>query len=695
MDHARADAILTGPMLLAALAALLASAPLLVEIPPEPDARVLVEAPLYEALAADVDADGVRDVVVLERGPGSSILVRAWHERAAGTWDQLGDAIEVTPRGAPGDQGNVTWPGTPIRLLVRQVDGGDRVTLLRQPRYEEPNLLRSCCLLLHDVAFVDGRLTLSEVATPADSVRAMYVLVLDGDGTDELVGTRSVPPLGDLSYPTDVFVHRWNGSRFDVTLAELPIGSGDTAVVLGDTDGRPGEELGIAATLGRPELHRISAGPDGGLTIEDAGLAASWAVGIPSEAGGGVVALARDGSLVAARWPAGGAFERVSTIDDAEAVLVGLAGPRDNPLLVVRLPGEPGAAVLSVPDLAPADPPALPTSPAALRLRGGPAPPFIGLVPRGDARGRPVLLAGGVRVDHDGIRSAPAFGGARPIGLVGADLSTMAILHAPGPTGVAAHFAARLDPPVLTETAVSLVPLDLLDEDEGDEGMYEPRVRGGVSVGEDVLVVGPRGFAVEVVAPRGSRVRVAGTDPSVAIATLDVGGNGTRTVPMPPPPIVAGNARYRAVLTVTTPAGASYVAAWDVEVLVEPPRLDASAETQLGSAEVAISGSTEPYASVTVAGRRVTSDETGGFRTTVDAPPWPTEIDVVAVDPIGNESRIRLTGIGWLDWRALPWIPFVVVLVGAAAIVLFLRVPRSKPVPATDDGAVLEELDES
>jgi hypothetical protein len=278
---------------------------------------------------------------------------------------------------------------------------------------------------------------------------------------------------------------------------------------------------------------------------------------------------------------------------------------------------------------------------------------------------------------------------------VGAGLATMAILHAPGPTGVAAQFAARLDAPVVTESALSVVPAGALDAEEADGGDLSPAVRGASPLSEDEVIIGARGFAVDVVAPPGSRVRVAGTDPSVAIATLPVGEAGTRAVPMPPPPIVAGNARYRATLTVTTPAGASYLAAWDVRVLVEPPALDATATTRLGSADVAVTGATEPYVALTVAGQSVMPDATGRFAATVLAPPWPTPIDVVAVDPAGNEARIRLTGIGWVDWRALPWVPIVVLLVATAAVALFLRVPRSEPVPATEDGAVLEEIDEA
>jgi hypothetical protein len=145
---------------------------------------------------------------------------------------------------------------------------------------------------------------------------------------------------------------------------------------------------------------------------------------------------------------------------------------------------------------------------------------------------------------------------------------------------------------------------------------------------------------------------------------------------------------------VTTPAGHGYRATWDVRVLAEPPELTASVTTPPGSPEVELRGRTVSYASVTVAGRGVAVDDTGRFGATVPLPPWPTDVVVTAVDPAGNEARLSVSGVGWLDYRGLPWVPIVAVLVAVAAAVLFLRVPRpgSSPRRADDDG-VLEEME--
>jgi hypothetical protein len=145
---------------------------------------------------------------------------------------------------------------------------------------------------------------------------------------------------------------------------------------------------------------------------------------------------------------------------------------------------------------------------------------------------------------------------------------------------------------------------------------------------------------------------------------------------------------------VVTPAGDAYLASWDAVVLDGPPPLGATTHTPLGSADVEIRGSTAPYATVRLGGDSLAVDADGRFRTTVALPPWPTEIVVVAVDPIGNEARLRLTGIGLFDYRSLPWIPISAVLLGVAAVVLFLRVPRTRAAPrtASEEGTV-EELE--
>src|SRR3990170_4078551 len=106
-----------GPMLASlVLAALVASGPALTPpaptavgvVPDEPDAFMLPEAPTYQAVAADLDGDGPREVARLVRGERGSILAEAWTEVDDG-WVLAGSAVEIAPRRTTGAQADVTY----------------------------------------------------------------------------------------------------------------------------------------------------------------------------------------------------------------------------------------------------------------------------------------------------------------------------------------------------------------------------------------------------------------------------------------------------------------------------------------------------------------------------------------------------------------------------------------------------------
>ncbi len=167
----------------AALALVVTIGPSLIAIPDEPGAEVIVEAAIYQSVAADLDADGNREIVVLTHGDGSAIAVTAWGE-SDGEWRRIGQPLEVVPGASiPG----VASLGTPLRLLVRSVEGRDRLTLVRQPQYRDEDDGRPCCLLLDDLVLDAGALRLVQVTPTRASVDAIHVIDLDGDRTDELV----------------------------------------------------------------------------------------------------------------------------------------------------------------------------------------------------------------------------------------------------------------------------------------------------------------------------------------------------------------------------------------------------------------------------------------------------------------------------------------------------------------------------
>jgi hypothetical protein len=83
-------------MLAAALAIVVTVGPSLVAVPDEPGAQVLVEGAIYQAVAVDLDGDGVREIVVLTHGDGSTIAASAFQETDAG-WRRIGAPLEVVP----------------------------------------------------------------------------------------------------------------------------------------------------------------------------------------------------------------------------------------------------------------------------------------------------------------------------------------------------------------------------------------------------------------------------------------------------------------------------------------------------------------------------------------------------------------------------------------------------------------------
>ena len=96
-----------------------------------------------------------------------------------------------------------------------------------------------------------------------------------------------------------------------------------------------------------------------------------------------------------------------------------------------------------------------------------------------------------------------------------------------------------------------------------------------------------------------------------------------------------------------------------------------------------------------VGGRAVDVDPAGRFATRVELPPWPTEVVIEVDDSLGNVARTTVTGVGWFDYRGLPWVPIVAAIVGdrgARSSSCASRALNPLPRPADDDSA-LEELE--
>ncbi|MGI8830160.1 MAG: hypothetical protein ACR2I5_10385 [Candidatus Limnocylindria bacterium] len=672
-------------------------------LPDEPGSVVLPDAPILQSVAADIDGDGRREIVRLIRGPDDSVLAEAWTEGPQ-TWSRMGEAVEAVPPSRIGARIDPVYLATPVQLLVRHVDGAERVTIAIQPHFEQIDVGPPCCLVLHDLGARDGALVRLSVADPSNFADALLVIDLDGDGTDELLSTQSLPPLGDLEFPTLARVHRWSGDAFGrPTETRLSIGSGLSPILLGDSDGLPGDEAAIlSGPPGPRQMYRLQLGDADTLVVDAGGVAADGAIAIERNGGRGVAFVNPIDGLVLARWPAGGLIADATVgIGVRGARIVGAVSATASRIVI----HDPGTEALHLLDVSGGAAPAATTvtrSPAAATLSETPLSAFSGPIPGGGVDAEPAVIHQGRLIpspfgsEFDATSVISSLAGAQPVGLVG-DRDLVALDHAPRGlgAGLSAGGGPLIVPPPREGSWTSIAPLTTVAERELDDGLLDPPVRNArVLDGRGTIAVGAGGFVAEIVAPPGSRIFVGDADPSVIRAPIVVPADGLAAAPFVPPNVGASNPRYRATLIVQTPSGRAYLADWDVRVRNEAPELSAMAVTPIGSGAVEVSGRTAPGTEVSIDGRPVTVDDDGRFSGSRDLPPWPTDVVIEADDGLGNQARRVVTAVGWLDYRGLPWVPITGLLVAAVGLVLFLRVPRSSPLPRRpDDDAAYEEMD--
>lgn len=670
-------------------------------LPDEPGVIVLPDAPMLQSVAADVDADGSREVVRLVLGAGDAILAEVWGLGTRG-WQLRGDPVEVVPPSRIGTRIDRVYLSTPVRLLVRQVAGTERVTVASQPHFEEIDTGEPCCLLLHDLAISDGSALRRPVSGPSDFADVILVIDLDGDGTDELLSTESLPTAGNIEFPIEARVHRWVDGAFAApTETRLPVGSGDSPFLLGDSDGLPGDEAAIVSTLGPPGVFRLRLAADDRIVHDASGVVAEQAVAVPLESGRGVAIVGPVVGLMVATWPSGAEVsEPVAESLVTDARIVGTVAVNGQARLVVHEPATDAVHLLSLPNLVPPQGVTITRSPAAAALSDVPLSPFSGPLPGGGANGEPAIIHDGRLIPSladegpSGTSVIATLAGAEPLGLVG-DGDLIVLHHGPvARPNPGAGGGTLVAPAVLDQAWTSIAPLELTRQPEADAGPELP-LRGAIRLdARDGIATGPGGFVAEVTAPPGSRVVVADFDPSVVRTPIVVPATGRIDAPFVPPPVTTANPRYRATLLVMTPAGHAQLASWDVRVMTEPPPVELTVFTPLGSSAVVIEGRIAPGATVQVDGRAAEVDAAGRFAAAVDLPPWPTEITVDVRDEVGNAARHVVSGVGLFDYRGLPWAPITAALVVLAGVALLLRVPRSTPLPRpVDDDAALEELD--
>ena len=172
-------------------------------------------------------------------------------------------------------------------------------------------------------------------------------------------------------------------------------------------------------------------------------------------------------------------------------------------------------------------------------------------------------------------------------------------------------------------------------------------------------------------------------------------GNGPLTIALDPGVTRGRDGEHDVSMVVIGPGGFARTFGWDLTVLSEPPGVTAATSFDLFDGRASVVGSVGVGTTVTVDGHSVYVTEAGNFGTVVEASIWPHDVTVVARDPLGNEQVRLLEVVGFVDVRALPWIPIMAALTVGAGVLLFLRTPvvrRADGVAMDGDGR-LEEID--
>jgi hypothetical protein len=625
----------------------------------------------YQAVTADLDADGVREVVRLINvpHPSQTVAVDIWAERDHG-WVPVGGPVLLRRQpdlgeAAAYDSSLVDAAGrlrvaTPdgTRLLVLRSGGLDRVVVATSV-----TVSRTCCLSLLGIELSASGPLVVPLADRLPAADSALALDADGDGSDELL-TRDAPirsrDLRDQQLD-GTLLRRLRLYRLDErSVSELAVGAPpirtQTPFVLGDSDGARGQEAGMMDPAGSGRLARVSWDGSGPLTVErtelfephDPRLEVTGAAALP----GGLLVASNGSYTRVAHWPAGSP-PRWSGALGGGGQLLGALGAGDGLRIVLRdtntgrlrlLDAEMRAIAPSVEGGAPES--------------GGP-PEYAGPLPGGLRDGRPAIVADGQLLTADGgaLSAQPiaSLAATYPIGLAGRDARWLALLRAReigGRERAGGRLRSLLE---LGAGPLSIAPA-------GDVLAPQPSVAAEQwltfedsaaisSAGETpILAVPASGYTARLRLPPGSLVFARGVDETEAIPT-ELSGDLTIRFPSArdgPPPL----------LTVVTPTGRGYQAAWRVgRVIGAAPALSAAGSAALLVGEAHIRGTTAPGALLSVDGREVPVRSDGAFSSRVEAGLWPRSVSIIASDLLGQTSTMTLSVVGYLDYPKLPWLP--------------------------------------
>jgi hypothetical protein len=298
------------------------------------------------AVTVDLDGDGAPEVVrAVASTDGGGPLRIAVHRHDRAGWVSVGSAIPRSPadpgamRGSGAgfldvSAGLPVTPANPVRLLTVR-DRGAATALLVSSASVTP---RCCTMLFHVGLSSAGRAVVDPISDPLPPIDEVLAIDLDSDDTDELVLRSARTSNGSRSI---VVLARHAIQFVEVATTASPLGISEAPFVLGDTDGRRGDEVGLLDRTDAGKLARLSWSAENGVTIEVTHLATARLpreeVGTARSFGAGRLLVVNSVWSYVARWPAGGelSLERRSA---AGGYLVGVVGSATHPFAVVMEP---------------------------------------------------------------------------------------------------------------------------------------------------------------------------------------------------------------------------------------------------------------------------------------------------------------------------------------------------------------------
>ncbi|HSI99354.1 MAG TPA: hypothetical protein VLA59_03100 [Patescibacteria group bacterium] len=669
----------------------------------DPSAPFVLPGATLTAVTGDIDGDGAREVVRVATVSDAMVL-EAW-DLVDGAWT-VTFSSSIDPFVGPGIQ--VSDGMAPVALARARASGAERVLVLATG-YDSERGMPGCCFTVHELIDAGEGPRARPLATPQLEAESVAVLDVDGDGSDELATTYiRWDEQGDAA-TTNVELLR----RDDDAWASVGAWEAEGAwwvMYPAEADGAPGRELFASGETG--DVVRL-AWIDGALTESRSNLVFEGQQGWINGGTADALVVALPNSVALVEWPGGGEPAVIATYGTRNYPTIGMIGRGRDALFVVQDHAGSGAPsnVIQVldADLEPVG--EVTIAPEAEELwerlegmfRGGWGSsrniwPYVGPADGDWTGGGGSYVIGGMQITAGSggtfeARPVRSLVG-QPLGSVGPADGWMALgdgFPSAGPMaylqswypGVDSRLtitpAAALLEPVEQELLTAVAYEGAIETDRTDEMVTLLAASSGAEI---VVTVAPGTVAISW---DGSQA----TDLEVSEDTVHLPMRGPRRPPRDRP------AELERELLLIGPEGNVSFHRWEITFAPEAPELTAWTQAEPLSLEAIVAGRAGFGSTVTVDGREVPVNEFGAYRATVDAPPWPRTVVVVARDPFGGEQRATIEVIGLVDYRGLPWVPIAgaATLLGGAA--LFLRTPRHRPTtqrPPLDDGR-LEDLD--